>query len=616
MTANPQAANSPAAPGGSVASGAANAAEQSGNRAGLRVVPITPYLDLQLDRSWFAELKERNENNGPWDSWDLHRLAWEAGQRTMIARFDELICLKHLSQFEPMPHQIDTARRVLREMGGRAILADEVGLGKTIEAGLILKEYMIRGLVRKALVLVPASLVLQWVRELNQKFGIPAVAQKKAYMWEQYDVVVASMDTAKRDPHRGILLNIDYDMLIIDEAHKLKNKNTTNYRFVNEIRKKYCLLLTATPVQNDLKELFNLITLLKPGQLGGADQFHNLYVLDKRVPKNREQLREELGKVMIRNSRSDGIVTFTRRFVQNIPLTLSPEEQALYDAVTAFVKGRYSESGGDLASALSLVTLQREVCSSRDAVFVTLVNMFKKTGPESPVRAKIWELVEHIRSIKANTKAEQTMELIRQINDKVIVFTEYRATQEYLLNFFKTNGLIAVPYRGGMNRGKKDWMMDLFRNRAQVLVATEAGGEGINLQFCNHIINFDLPWNPMRVEQRIGRVHRLGQKKDVRIFNLSTTGTIEEHIVRLLHEKINMFEMVIGELDAILERLEKEMPLEQNISRIILESRHEDELKNRLDQLGQSFHEARREVAKRSRKHTAGHNTLPTGGTR
>jgi len=188
---------------------------------------------------------------------------------------------------------------------------------------------------------------------------------------------------------------------------------------------------------------------------------------------------------------------------------------------------------------LSLVTLQREVCSSRDAVFLTLINLFKKTEDESPLRARIWELVELIKGIKANTKAEKTMELIQSLDDKVIVFTEYRATQEYLLKFFKERGLTAVPYRGGMNRGKKDWMMELFRKRAQVMIATEAGGEGINLQFCHHVVNFDLPWNPMRVEQRIGRVHRLGQTEDVQIFNLCTLGTIEEHIVHLLHEKIN-----------------------------------------------------------------------------
>jgi SNF2 family DNA or RNA helicase len=553
-------------------------------------------LELTLERGWLEQLKARAEQNGPWDNWTMYQLAYEAEQSRLVSTFDELRCLAHLPQFEPMPHQVETARKVLNEMRGRAILADEVGLGKTIEAGLILKEYMIRGLVRKALILVPASLVLQWVRELNQKFGIPAVAQKKSYMWEQCDIVVASLDTAKRDPHRDIILRQDYDMLIVDEAHKLKNRKTTNYRFINELRKKYCLLLTATPIQNDLKELYNLITLLKPGQLGGQASFQANFVLEKRVPKNEELLQRELSKVMIRNRRSDGHVEFTKRFVKNIPLVLSPEEQALYDGVTRFVKTRYEEAGGDLGSVLPLVTLQREVCSSRDALFVTLVNLFKKTAEHSPVRAKIWELVEMIRAIKANTKAEKTLELINEIDGKVIVFTEYRATQEYLLKFFKDRQIVSVPYRGGMNRGKKDWMTDLFKSRARVLVATEAGGEGINLQFCHHIINFDLPWNPMRVEQRIGRVHRLGQTNDVKIYNLSTLGTIEEHILNLLHEKINMFEMVIGELDTILERFEKTTSLESRLFKLIMEAKDDADIRNRIDELGRTFRTIQSEV--------------------
>jgi superfamily II DNA/RNA helicase len=147
-----------------------------------------------------------------------------------------------------------------------------------------------------------------------------------------------------------------------------------------------------------------------------------------------------------------------------------------------------------------------------------------------------------------------------------------------------------------MNRGKKDWMMDLFRNRAQVLVATEAGGEGINLQFCHHMINFDLPWNPMRVEQRIGRVHRLGQQDDVKIYNLSTQGTIEEYILSLLHEKINMFELVIGELDTILERLEQTSSLENHLAKMILSSRSEDEIRRQMDDLGRSISSIRSEV--------------------
>ncbi|MDB5052969.1 MAG: ATP-dependent helicase [Bacilli bacterium] len=544
---------------------------------------------VQWDRSWITEMQARMDHNGPWDDWQMYRLAYEAEQSQLIHSFDELICLKHIPQLQPMPHQIDTAKKVMHEMRGRAILADEVGLGKTIEAGLILKEYSIRGLIRKVLILVPASLVLQWVRELNQKFGIPAAAHKKQYMWAQTDIIVASMDTAKREPNREIVLNMEYDMLIVDEAHKLKNKKTTNYQFVNQLRKKYCLLLTATPIQNDLSELYNLINILKPGQLGGQSHFQSSFVVDKRVPKNEDLLQAELNKVMIRNRRSDGGISFTKRQVRNIPLTLSSEEQALYDGVTDFVRGRYREAGNDIGSALSLVTLQREVCSSRDAVFVTLVNLFKKTAEDSPQRAEIWGLVEKIKSIQSNTKAEKTLELIQQIGDKVIIFTEYRASQEYLLKFLKDHQMIAVPYRGGMNRGKKDWMMDLFRKRAQILIATEAGGEGINLQFCHHMINFDLPWNPMRVEQRIGRVHRLGQTHDVKIYNLSTTGTIEEHIVSLLHEKINMFELVIGGLDVILEKLEKKSSLESHLSKLILEANNDAEIRSKLDEIGESF---------------------------
>jgi SNF2 family DNA or RNA helicase len=565
-------------------------------QAEISIRDIHEGLEAHYDRSWIGELNERLSKGGPWDDWMLYQLAYEAEEAGLIASFEDMLCLTHLEGLEPMPHQIETAKKVLNELHGRALLADEVGLGKTIEAGLILKEYMVRGLVKKALILVPASLVLQWVRELNQKFGIAAVAQKRAHMWKECDVVVASIDTAKREPHREIVLDMEYDMLIVDEAHKLKNKKTTNYQFVQLLRKKYCLLLTATPMQNDLKELYNLITLLKPGQLGGQESFHTMFVVDKRTPKNEDKLQHEISKIMIRNKRSDGSLEFTKRIVKNIPLILSPEEQKLYDGVTSFVRGRYEDNKNNMSSMLSLVTLQREVCSSRDAVFLTLIILFKKTTEESPIRAQIWELVELIRGIQANTKAETTMSLIEDINEKVIVFTEYRASQEYLLRFFKEHGLIAVPYRGGMNRGKKDWMMDLFRGRAQVLVATEAGGEGINLQFCHNMINFDLPWNPMRVEQRIGRVHRLGQTHDVNIYNLSTKGTIEEHILNLLHEKINMFELVIGELDTILERFDKKSSLESSLFKMVMESQSDEDIKKRIEHLGQSFHAIRSEV--------------------
>lgn len=565
---------------------------------GSQAAPVLP-VPLSFNRDWLQDLETRLNKGGPWGDWQLSKLAVQGEESGLVTSFDELQCMKHLSGLSPLPHQTDTAHKVLFEMSGRAILADEVGLGKTIEAGLILKEYLVRGLATRVLILVPASLVLQWVRELNTKFGISAVAQKKAYSWGN-DIVVASLDTAKRDPHKEVLLGNEYDMLIIDEAHKLKNKKSTNYQFVQQLRKKYCLLLTATPVQNDLGELFNLITLLKPGQLGHQGEFAANFVVDKRLPKNEDQLRDELSKLMIRNRRGEGPVTFTKRKVRNIPLILSDEEKQLYDGVTAFVKEQYQEAGGNLSSMLSLVTLQREVCSSRDAVFITLVNLIKKLPEDSPRRERMMELLQTIRTVKANTKAEKTLSLIQEMNEKVIVFTEYRATQEYLIHYFRERGLQCVAYSGGMNRGKKDWMMDLFRSRAQVMIATEAGGEGINLQFCHHMINFDLPWNPMRVEQRIGRVHRLGQQNDVVIYNLSTQGTIEEHILHLLHEKINMFEMVIGGLDVILEKFEKKESLEKSLYKLMLESQNDDELRSGLSHIGQSLSELNHDIQKES----------------
>jgi SNF2 family DNA or RNA helicase len=550
-------------------------------------------IPVSFDTTWMEPLSQLMQQDGPWHKWELFQLALEAEEALAVEAFDQLQCLKHLTKLQPFPHQLETAERVLNEMRGRAILADEVGLGKTIEAGLIMKEYMVRGLAKKILILVPASLVIQWTKELNQKFGIPAVAQKKEYMWRQYNVVVGSIDTAKRDPHRRHVLDIDYDMLIIDEAHKLKNKRTRNYQFVKEIKKKYCLLLTATPIQNEMDELYNLINLLKPGHLGHTSTFSANYVEGKRQVKNNERLKTEIEKIMIRNKRSDGGIQFTERKVHSIPIELSPDEQALYDGVTRFVREQYHSGAGGFNS-LALITLQREVCSSREAAFLTLYNMYQRTAENSPIREQIMELVELIKRIETHSKAAKTVELIQAINDKVIIFTEYRATQNYLQKYLSEHGITSVPFRGGFKRSKKDWMTDLFQNRAQVLIATEAGGEGINLQFCNQVINYDLPWNPMRVEQRIGRVHRLGQKRDVYINNLSTVGTIEQHILSLLYEKIDLFEMVIGELEDIVERLALNQTLEENLISIIMDSRSEREMELKLDNMGQAIRALRK----------------------
>jgi SNF2 family DNA or RNA helicase len=510
-------------------------------------------VEIDFDSTWQDEFLQRIEHDGPWGNWELFKLAIEIEKHTVIEEFEGLQAPKHLPHLTPLPHQLEVAKQVIENMNGKAILADEVGLGKTIEAGLILKEYMIRGLVKKVLVLVPASLVSQWASELNSKFFIPAVAQKKSYMWEQYDVVVSSIDTAKRNPHRDIIYQQDYDLIIIDEAHKLKNNKTKNYEFVQNLKKKFCLLLTATPIQNRIDEIFNLVSLLKPGHLGNESAFYNRYKKDSRSLNDDEHLKELVNKVMIRNRRADTGIEWTKRQVETIPIHFSKEERELYDAITE-LRG---EGGWVSIRQFSVMTLQREACSSREAVFVTLKNMLERQENPSPFFQKqIEELIKKVQAIQVNSKAVKALELIKNIDDKVIIFTEYRATQVFLQWFLKQNGISSVPFRGGFKRGKKDWMRELFQKHAQVLIATEAGGEGINLQFCHHIINFDLPWNPMRLEQRIGRIHRLGQEKDVNIYNFATKETVEEHILKLLYEKISLFEKVIGDLDDILSKLE------------------------------------------------------------
>ncbi|MCC3356764.1 DEAD/DEAH box helicase [Bacillus sp. REN16] len=540
-------------------------------------------VDFEFDQSWQGDFLQRIDDDGPWANWELYKLAYEVEKHQSIPDFEGLQAPKHLPQLTPLPHQLEVAKQVVEKMNGKAILADEVGLGKTIEAGLILKEYMIRGLVKKVLILVPASLVSQWASELNQKFYIPAVQQKKSYMWEQYDVIVSSIDTAKRSPHREIVYEQDYDLIIIDEAHKLKNNKTKNYEFVQNLKKKFCLLLTATPIQNRIDEIFNLVSLLKPGHLGNQENFEESFGKKSRSIDDHAHLKELVNKVMIRNRRDDTGIEWTKRKVETVPIEFSETEQELYDAISAY----RSSFSGFASSMFSILTLQREACSSREAVYFTLKKMLEKKnedGSASAPQDMVLGLMNKVEQVTQNSKAEKAVELIKQIDDKVIIFTEYRATQMYLQWFLQQNGISSVPFRGGFKRGKKDWMRELFKGKFQVLIATEAGGEGINLQFCNHIINYDLPWNPMRLEQRIGRIHRLGQEKDVHIYNFATKNTVEEHILKLLYEKINLFERVIGQLDDILTRLDLGN-IEDHIQDIMLRSRSEGEMRIKMENL-------------------------------
>ncbi|WP_420818811.1 DEAD/DEAH box helicase [Paraliobacillus sediminis] len=531
-------------------------------------------IELKRDMEFIERLEEKLETDGPFSSWELFHLSYQAALTTLTHDFSGLQAPRLLPHVTFLSHQLACAEQVVEEMNGRAILADEVGLGKTIEAGLILKEYMMRGLVKKALILVPASLVNQWALELTQKFYIPVVTTRKRPIWDQDNIVITSIDTAKRDPHREIILQQKYDFVLVDEAHKLKNHQTKNYQFIRSLQKKYCLLLTATPIQNKLSDIFNLVSILKPGFLGDYQTFAEKF--GKNI-KNLDQdihLKQLVQKVMVRNLRQDTGIDWTKRKVETIQIEFTDAEMQAYEQLKKITME---------AQHFSAITYLRELCSSREACFLSIKKSLEKNNDGTNVK-EYTDFLTQLGELPNHSKALKVVELIKQSDEKCIIFTEYRATQVYLQWILQQNDITSVPFRGGFKRGKKDWMRQLFKDKVQVLIATEAGGEGINLQFCNKMINYDLPWNPMRLEQRIGRIHRYGQKNDVQIYNFAIKNTIEDHILRLLYEKIHLFERVIGNLDAILADLQL-TNLENEMEKIFKESQTDGEIRIKMDNL-------------------------------
>lgn len=551
--------------------------------------------EIVLPQSEILDSLESSLARADVDTWQAFCLCFKAEQLAARPGFEKLLCLEHLkdrwhkSGVIPYGHQIGALRRAVGPMRGRAILADEVGLGKTIEAGMIISEYILQGLAKRVLILTPASLCRQWQYEMQDKFGLRFMPASRPEDWARLDLVLASIDTAKRPENAEVLFGLDFDILVVDEAHKLKNNETKNYGLVSGIRKKFFLLLTATPLQNNLKELYNLITLLRPGQLGSYRAFRKHFVEDDRTPKDVPNLRKLLGEVVIRNRRAQTAVAFTQRYVENVQVELSAEERALYKRVEAFIRSDYHRSFSAAGHLLSLITLQREICSSSFAAALTIAKMMNEAEP-----ARLEELAtlfELSRQVKENAKMRAVEEILSRADEKAIIFTEFIATQQYIMGRLARLGYRSLAFDGRCSTSKKEWTKSLFKDNPSVkaLVSTETGGEGINLQFCRTMINYDLPWNPMRIEQRIGRIHRLGQTRDVLIYNVYTQDTIEEHVLKLLADKINLFQTVLGSLDSIIDMLGKGS-FEQQLFEAMVAS--EDPPANGIDRLGDRFAEA------------------------
>lgn len=480
----------------------------------------------------------------------------------LLNEVDNLLCLSDLRGVDYYFYQVETVKKVLKQFHGRVLLADEVGLGKTIEAGMTIKEYLLRGMASSVLIFTPPALVGQWREEMERKFGLDFVttndrlfADDAVAFWAS-PRIIASLALARRPRHFEAISGLEKDIVVVDEAHHLKNRTTRNWQLIDALKKRFLLLLSATPVQNNLLELYNLLTLLKPGIFKTEKEFRVTYMTPgkPRTPANRETLQNLMRDVMIRNTRALVDVKLPPRHAVTVNVDPMEEEAACYRELDRLIGVEHRLAPGGSRHRLSLHHLLAAAGSSPAAVATVIGNYLDDAD-----RPDWRRLHERYESLKTSAKIERLVALLRQNPDeKKMVFVQYRATVDFLHDRLISESLACARFDGAMSGPEKDRAIEEFRHTVPILLCTETGGEGRNVQFCNTIVNFDLPWNPQIIEQRTGRIHRIGQTRDVYLFNLVTRGTIEDQLLRVLDEKINMFTLVVGEIQTILGELEEQ----------------------------------------------------------
>jgi SNF2 family DNA or RNA helicase len=532
--------------------------------------------------------------------WQTSLLVDEAVAVWSRPGFDTFLSIPSL-RFAPFDYQLQAARGALRRMRGRAILADEVGLGKTIEAGLILAELRLRGLADRTLVITPAGLVTQWREELERKFGLPTVlagrerdivARKRgAQQIERAGsidrpVAVASLAAARRDPLKSALTGDPWDLIIVDEAHRVRAPRSASGKLIRELRSRHLLLLTATPVENRLQDLYEMVSLVAPGLLGTAAQFRAAHGAGSPAPgtepRNVAALRKRTAEVMIRHRRSEVSVLLPQRLAETLRVEPSGAERDWYCDLTARVRAEGRTAAP--ARRLTLRSVAKLAGSSPAAA--------------APTLAKIgWDdLAGRAAELAAPAKTAVLLDQLRRFassGEKVLVFTAFRQTLDQMAGHVAAAGVPAVTYHGSLPRAEKERVIAEFRDTAPVMLSTESAGEGRNLQFCHVMVNMDLPWNPMQIEQRLGRVHRVGQDRDVLLTNLVASGTIEERVLRVLEAKINLFELVVGELDMILGRIDDDFDFETTVFDAFIASGDDAEFGERMAAIGEDLARAR-----------------------
>jgi SNF2 family DNA or RNA helicase len=534
-----------------------------------------------------------------------YSLALRAQRHRIAASFDRLLAPSVLyDRVRPHSYQLRVVEQVLREKAPAAILADDVGLGKTIEAGLIYKELALRGLVRTALVLAPKSLLSQWQQELRERFDEDFVLtdEKRFRGFEVEPRVICSLPQFVRSFAR--INSHSWDCVIADEAHLLANLASRRRQCVSELRSKWRLLLTATPVANRITDLYSLIDLAVPGRLGTQREFEAEYVADPgtcRVvrPDRVADLRSLAREHMCRTRRSDTDIAFAGRTVDTRSIRATPAEDALISDVTDYLRALFrrapvgSSKVNRGAVIREIMALQQSLSSSPQAIEQSLRARAEKHPDE---RGELLALADRCATI-VSAKEATLLDVLAELRDEpVLIFTLRLETAARLREVIRARGRSAESYIGALSRSERETLVQRFNSGGlQTLIATDAGAEGLNLhERCHIVVNYDLHWNPMRIEQRIGRVHRLGQSRDVRVLNFVLHETIDDYVVRLLYQKISLFTMTVGALETVLSEVQEgEFDLEERILELLLQTDDRTKLRREMSELGDDLLSAR-----------------------
>lgn len=586
------------------------------------------------------------------------------------------------ARVEMNPHQVDAALFALKSpLSKGVLLADEVGLGKTIEAGLVMSQRWAEQR-RRILLVVPASLRKQWSQELFEKFSLRSrILEAKTYKdlvkaghrrpFELGgEIVIVSYEFAARKA--ADITSAKWDLVVFDEAHRLRNVwNKAGSKGAKALKKavegRFKILLTATPLQNSLMELYGLVSMIDETHFGGENAFRSQFMGAAVTPASQHLLRERLLPICHRTLRRQvqeaGHINFRKRNAVTFTFEPFDNEAKLYEMLSEYLQDPATLAYGGTTNALVVLQARKQLGSSTfataqylgtllerlrrkqaasldmtDDLEDALVDELEAAGddveadeeePMDPVQlANEIELVERMRdlalSIGLNAKGEKLVQILPQVLDeiqakggqrKAVIFTESVRTQRYLAALLSENGYEGkIALMNGSNndpesrRIYEDWrrrhggtdrisgsrtadmkaaIVDAFKGEDKtILIATESGAEGINLQFCSLLINYDLPWNPQRVEQRIGRCHRYGQLVDVTVVNmLNLKNRAEARIHELLEKKLHLFDGVFGASDDVLGILSDGIDFEREVLRIVQTCRSADEADREFDEL-------------------------------